>query len=188
MGRGDLLSPVGRRRSWVLLDRDGTINEAAAPGEYVTSPAELSLLPGAAEAIRQLNEQGLPVAVVTNQRGVARGQLSLEDLEEVHAQLRRLLREQNAHIDLILSCPHEEGTCQCRKPLPGLLRRASTLLELPLEEAVMIGDSEDDVRAAIAAGVMPIRLTSGETDTLAEVTAASLQEAVSRLRAVHDSL
>ncbi len=143
----------------VLLDRDGTINVKAPEGEYITVPEQLELLPGAAEGIRMLNHAGVPVAVVTNQRGVALGRMSDSDLRAVHARLHQLLGNQDAWVDAIFYCPHDTGACACRKPAPLMLRRAGAYLGLTsLRHSVMIGDSLTDVEAGRRAGARTVLL------------------------------
>jgi D-glycero-D-manno-heptose 1,7-bisphosphate phosphatase len=138
----------------VFLDRDGTINVKADEGSYITSPAELALLPGAARAIRRINDCERKVLVVTNQRGVARGVMSAADLDEVNSALQRLLEsEAGAHVDGFYSCTHHAGECDCRKPLPGLINRAASEHQIDVSQSAMIGDAESDVAAGRAAGV-----------------------------------
>src|SRR3954464_14960776 len=96
---------------WVLLDGDGTINRGAPEPDYITSPAEVRLLPQAGDAIARLNRAGLPVAVVTNQRGVALGLMSEQDLDAVNARLCELLAAASAHVETILACTHHAGVC-----------------------------------------------------------------------------
>ncbi len=143
-----------------FLDRDGTINEKAAAGEYVTDPGGLRVLPGAAGAVRRLNDAGVAVIVVTNQRGIALGRMSESDLEAVHAELRLQLDSQaGARIDAILHCPHERGTCGCRKPAPGLLLEARERRpEIDLAASVVVGDSPADVGAGRAVGAATVLL------------------------------
>lgn len=169
------------RPKWVLLDRDGTINVPAPEGAYITQPSALRLLEGAGEAVARLNAAGLPIAVVTNQRGVALGRMTLQDLDVVHAELEQRLAEHGARVDLIVACPHERGTCDCRKPQPGMLLRASRELGLPLREAVMVGDSEVDVQAAAAAGAESIRIADPHEQSASSVSAPSLWAAVTLL-------
>src|ERR1700733_7535629 len=114
----------------VFLDRDGTINVKAAEGDYVTRPKQLELLRGAAEGIRLLNRAGVPVVVITNQRGIALGRMSEADLMRVHVRLRDLVLRHDASIDEIFYCPHDKGVCACRKPGTLLLRRAQASLGL----------------------------------------------------------
>jgi D-glycero-D-manno-heptose 1,7-bisphosphate phosphatase len=142
-----------------FLDRDGTINVGAAEGEYVVSAGEVELLPGAAEAIRLLNELPAKVVVVTNQRGIALGRMSEEDLAAVTAELDRQLAAAGAHLDASFHCPHEKGSCECRKPGPGMFRRAAA--EVPgvrLEGAAMVGDSALDVEAGNRLALTTVRL------------------------------
>src|ERR1022692_2999519 len=117
-------SQRSRAIQWVFLDRDGTLNVKPPDGEYIERPEALELLPGAADAVRMLNRAGLWAGVVTNQRGVALGRMSAEDLDAVHERFRYLLRLEGAFVDAIYACPHQIGTCACRKPHPGLLLRA----------------------------------------------------------------
>jgi D-glycero-D-manno-heptose 1,7-bisphosphate phosphatase len=149
-----------------FLDRDGTINHKAGPGGYVTDPAEMRVLDGAADAIRRLNDAGVPVIVVTNQRGIALGLMSEPDLDAVHARLAELLdAEGGARIDAILHCPHERGTCGCRKPAPGLLLEAAERWpSIELESSTMVGDSQADVDAGRAVGARTIRLGEDARD------------------------
>jgi D-glycero-D-manno-heptose 1,7-bisphosphate phosphatase len=146
----------------VLLDRDGTINRKAPEGSYVTTPDALELLPGAAGAIRTLNDAGVPVAVVTNQRCLALGRLDLEGLHAIHAALQdRLAADAGAHLDAIFHCPHERDECDCRKPAPGLLAAAATFFGASPGETVMIGDADSDVEAGRRFGARTIHLTTG---------------------------
>jgi D-glycero-D-manno-heptose 1,7-bisphosphate phosphatase len=144
----------------VFLDRDGTINEKAAASEYVTDPGGLRVLPGAAGAVRRLNDAGVAVIVVTNQRGIALGWMTESDLEAVHTELREQLDAQaGARLDAILHCPHERGTCGCRKPAPGLLLEARARWpEIDLPRSVVVGDSRADVEAGRAVGAAAVLL------------------------------
>jgi len=144
----------------VLLDRDGTINVKAARDEYIVHPDDVELLPGAAEAIRLLNRADVPVVVVTNQRGIARGLMTEADLTAVHERLRKLLASEQAHIDEWFHCPHE-GACDCRKPGILMLRSAQASLGLPsLGGSFMIGDSPSDVEAGARVGAQTILIVT----------------------------
>lgn len=168
------------RGATAFLDRDGTINRGTAEGEYIRSPEEVELLPGAAEAIRLLNELPATVVVVTNQRGIARGLMSEGDLAAVNARLEELLAAEGAQLDAILHCPHEKGECDCRKPGPGMFERA--VREVPgasLEGAAMIGDSALDVEAGSRLGLTTVRLgQSREGDPPPDQTSPDLLRAV----------
>ena len=150
----------------VFLDRDGTVCEEVG---YVNHLNRCRLLPGSAEAILRLNEAGLPVAVVTNQSGVARGYFREELIHAVHDRVRSLLAEKGARVDGIYYCPHHPTTgespyraeCDCRKPKPGLLLRAARELGIDLARSFLVGDSVRDVAAAAAVGVTPILVLTG---------------------------
>ena len=166
------------RWSAVFLDRDGTLNVKAPEGQYVTTPDGLVLLPGVASAVRRLNASGALVFVVTNQRGVARGLMSRGDLDSVHERLVELLRTGGVSVDGIYVCDHDHGACECRKPLPGLLRQvAAARPEIELARSAMVGDAASDVAAGAAAGCVTIRLADAP-DPAATTTVRSLPEAV----------
>jgi D-glycero-D-manno-heptose 1,7-bisphosphate phosphatase len=132
----------------------------------VERPEELHLLPGVGSAIRRLNDAGLRVFVVTNQRGVARGRLTVAQLELIHARLTDLIdREAGARIEEFFFCPHEVGTCDCRKPQPGMLLRAKERWpEIDLEASAMVGDSLIDVEAGNAVGMTTVWLGTDVPD------------------------
>lgn len=175
-------------RRAVFLDRDGTLNVKAPDGEYITSPAGLRLLPGAADAVRQLNEAGLFVAVVTNQRGIARGLLSLHAHAQIMTRLAVLLAQHGAHVDAAYACPHDTGTCDCRKPAPGLLLRAAgEHPDLDLRQSVIVGDAESDVEAGLRAGTWTIRLSATPVGSRADHVARDLPAAASLIIGAQDS-
>lgn len=139
-------------RPTAFLDRDGTINAKAPEGDYVTSWDEFAFLPGAEEAVRLLADAGWRVVVVTNQRGVALGRMSMADVDEIHRRMRERLA-----VDAVYVCPHERGTCDCRKPVPGMLLQA--MRDDPgidPETSVMIGDAESDMEAGRRFGARTI--------------------------------
>ena len=158
-------------RGAVFLDRDGTINVKAPEGDYITEPERLTLLPGAAHAIRRLNDAGAPVIVVTNQRGIALGRMTEADLADVHARLRStLLETAGARLDAIFHCPHDADHCLCRKPLPGLIYHAQTWRpEIDLTQSIIIGDSRTDAAAGERAGLSTILLGKDAGDLAAAV-------------------
>jgi len=130
----------------VFLDRDGVINKKAPDGLYITSWQQFELLPGAAEAIRLLNRLGFKVIVITNQRGIARGMMTEQELREIHEKMLRELERSAARIDAIYYCPHNEGECRCRKPEVGLFLEAQRdFPAIALEESYVIGDSRTDM-------------------------------------------
>ena len=153
-------------RPAVFLDRDGTINEQMG---YVNHLSRFQLRPGVARAIRGLNEAGLPVVVVTNQSGLARGYFPESLLEAVHAELHRLLAREGAHLDGLYICPHHPEAreerfrldCDCRKPRPGLLERAAAELGLDLGRSYMVGDRWSDLRCGAAVGATTVLVLTG---------------------------
>ncbi|MBN2141066.1 MAG: HAD-IIIA family hydrolase [Desulfovibrionaceae bacterium] len=150
-----------RRRPAVILDRDGVLNVKPAKARYVTRPDEFVWLPGALEAVRLLKRAGYLVLVVSNQAGIARGEMTGQDLEAVHRAMRADLRAQDADVDAIYVCPHgwDEG-CECRKPKPGMLFQAQREFCLDLSRTPFVGDDERDVQAGRSAGC-PTYLVGG---------------------------
>jgi D-glycero-D-manno-heptose 1,7-bisphosphate phosphatase len=146
-------------RAAVFLDRDGVICEEV---DYLSDPDQLRLLPGAAEAIRQLNDAGVPTILVTNQSGIGRGYFTAEAVDAIHDRLRAELAAQGASLDAIQCCPHrpDEG-CQCRKPRAGLLRRAAAEHGVELRASVMVGDKLSDLEAGRAAGCGTVLVLTG---------------------------
>jgi D-glycero-D-manno-heptose 1,7-bisphosphate phosphatase len=168
----------------VFLDRDGVINKKPVEGEYVTRWEELHILPGVAPAIALLNQTGFRVIVVSNQRCVAKGLITMADLESMHHRVCDTLAAAGATIDDIYYCPHEKDPpCRCRKPAPGMLLDAARAHQIDLKASWMIGDSEIDVEAGRNAGCKTIRLQkSADGAGTADVVAASL------LGAIHEIL
>ena len=130
----------------VFLDRDGVLNEKMPEGQYVTRWEEFRPLPGVAESIARLNQAGIRVIVVSNQRGIARGLYTTADVDAIHARFQELLRSRGARIDAIFVCPHDKGECGCRKPLPGMFEQAvSRFPAITAASSAMIGDSLVDI-------------------------------------------
>jgi len=146
-------------RRAVFLDRDGTLNRAALPGEYVQAAYEVELLGGAAAAVAMLARAGYLCVVVSNQRGVALGHMTGEDLHAVDARLRDLVAAGGAELDATYYCTHglDDG-CDCRKPEPGLIMRAARELDIELSASWMVGDSAADAEAGARAGCRTLRV------------------------------
>lgn len=146
-------------RRFVLLDRDGTINEEIG---YVLSPDELRLIPGAADAIRRLRALGLGVVVVTNQSPVGRGWMTEEELGAIHGRLVGLLRAEGAELDGIEHCPHAPGSgCRCRKPGTGMVERAAATLGFDPAAAFVVGDHAGDMAMGRAVGARTVFVLTG---------------------------
>lgn len=163
----------------LLMDRDGTLNVRRTG--YVSRPDDLVLLPDAAEAVAAANRAGCTVVLVTNQRGIATGQLTRAQLIAVHRALIDGLALRGATLDAIQVCPHDNDTCDCRKPRGGLIRE--TLRRAPWADparCLMVGDQPSDVAAAAAAG-MPSRRVGDGADPLLTVLAQLFDDHSSRL-------
>jgi D-glycero-D-manno-heptose 1,7-bisphosphate phosphatase len=168
----------------VFLDRDGVINRRPPQGDYVTRWEDLHLLSGTAEAIALLNHAGFLVIVVSNQRCVAKGLITVSELESMHNRMCRALAVEGAIIDAVYYCPHEKQPgCACRKPAPGMLRTAATAHKIDLIASWMIGDSDIDIAAGRAAGCRTARLLTDDNlpKEIADLTANTLPEAISQI-------
>jgi D-glycero-D-manno-heptose 1,7-bisphosphate phosphatase len=144
-------------RKAVFLDRDGVLNRKIE-GDYVRTPSQFVWLDGAREGVLRLNKEGWIVVLITNQRGVARGLMTLADVVETHRKMQCDLAEIGAHVDAIYVCPHENNECSCRKPEPGLILKAAKEWKIDLGASLLIGDSGSDIEAARRAGVRAWRM------------------------------
>lgn len=145
----------------IFLDRDGTLNKYVG---FLRNIDDFELIDGASEAIKQINQSGYLAIVVTNQPVIARGEVSWDELHEIHKKMETLLGKDGAYIDGLYICPHHpdkgfEGErpeykfdCDCRKPKPGLLLQAAKEFNIDLSQSYMIGDSNRDVEAGQNAG------------------------------------
>lgn len=159
----------------VFLDRDGTINRYVG---FLRDIEQFELLPGVAEAIRRINASGYLAIVVTNQPVIARGEVTREQLREIHNKMETLLGHEGAYVDALYYCPHHPDRgypgevpelkidCGCRKPRPGLLLRAAADYNIDLANSWMIGDSDSDVQAGQAAGCRTIRIGENGSGSL----------------------
>ena len=144
----------------VILGRDGTLNRYR--DDHVKAPEELDPLPGAMEAVARLNHAGWHTVLATNQAGIGRGLLDMASLNAVHLRLNQLLAEKGGRLDAAFFCPHtpEEG-CDCRKPLPGLIKQIGERFDVELPAVHMVGASLTDLLTARAAGCVPHLVLSG---------------------------
>ena len=153
----------------IFLDRDGTINKYVG---FLRNINEFELIDGAAEAIAKINDSGYLAIVVTNQPVIARGEVSTSELKQIHNKMETLLGQKGAYLDGIYYCPHHpdkgfEGErteykieCNCRKPKPGMLLKASADLNIDLNRSWMIGDGENDINAGENAGCNTVKIGS----------------------------
>jgi D-glycero-D-manno-heptose 1,7-bisphosphate phosphatase len=163
----------------VFLDRDGVINQKPPEGLYVTRWEDFHILPGVIEGIALLNRAGFSVIVVTNQRCIAKGLMSVADLEKMHERMIDVLARAGATIDGTFYCPHEmEPPCDCRKPAPGMLLSAARSRGIELRSSWMIGDSDSDVEAGKNAGCKTARLLAPLDETARPSAAAGCPDIV----------
>jgi D-glycero-D-manno-heptose 1,7-bisphosphate phosphatase len=150
----------------VFLDRDGTIIEDTG---YISAPEEVKFIPGAIEAVKKLNQAGYKVIIISNQSGVARGILNEAMLQSIDKTMHRKILNGGAHIDGSYYCPHhpEHGVypyrqyCECRKPHPGLIKKATREHEIDLSKSFMVGDKATDIETGKRAGVKTLFVLSG---------------------------
>src|SRR5713101_726026 len=168
----------------VFLDRDGVINRKPPEGQYVTCWEEMQFLPGVAEAMALLIRAGFCVIVVTNQRCVAKGLLTVRELDSMHQRMCQELATAGAVITEVYYCPHEtQAPCTCRKPAPGMLLAAAQAHQIDLTASWMIGDSDIDMEAGRNAGCRTARILNGDqaVSGVADVIAQSLLDAVHQM-------
>jgi len=179
----------------VFLDRDGTIMEDA---HYIKSPQQVRLIPGAARAVKRINDAGVPAIVVTNQSGIGRGLFTLDDYEAVRRQFESLLAAEGAHIDASYFCPDHprvKGPTRCRKPETKMFEDAMRDFKLAARNVAYVGDRWRDVAASRKLGGRGIMIASAMTtdDDRRQAqedgieTAVSLAQAVEMLFGLTDS-
>jgi D-glycero-D-manno-heptose 1,7-bisphosphate phosphatase len=184
----------GNAVSTVFLDRDGTINVGPLPGEYITSPEDLVLLPSAGPAVARLNAAGLRTVLITNQRWLSQPSADFVAYRAVQSRLEQLLAMHGAWLDASYYCPHALAVCDCRKPGTGMLERAAREHRFSIRESIVIGDSETDLMAGRPIGAATILLRSEPTGLpagLADAVAIDLMAAVDlimKARAARDFL
>lgn len=177
-----------QKQKAVFLDRDGTINKYVG---FLRNIDDFALIPGVAEAIRKINSSGYLAIVVTNQPVIARGEVTVPELQLIHNKMETLLGAEGAYLDAIYYCPHHphkgyEGEvpelkidCECRKPKPGMFLKAAEDFNISLEESWMIGDGENDVKAGKAAGCKTGLIGTEEYGQ--DMTVSSLLQAVEKI-------
>jgi D-glycero-D-manno-heptose 1,7-bisphosphate phosphatase len=192
---------VTARRAAVFLDRDGTINEEV---DFVRTPEELVLIPGAAEAVGRLNRAGMVACVISNQSGVARGFYTEATLAGIHAKLERELAARGGRIDRIYYCPHHptkgippyDVVCECRKPAPGMLQAGAREFDIDLSRSFVVGDRDVDIQVGKAVGAYAILVLTGYgrrtreeiagTGIVPDFVASDITEAVTHILQTYD--
>lgn len=185
---------LSNKQKAIFLDRDGTINRYVG---FLRNIKDFELLDGVAEAIREINASGYLCIVVTNQPVIARGEVSWDELEEIHNKMETLLGQEGAYVDGIYFCPHHphkgykgevadlKTDCDCRKPKPGMLVKAAQDYNIDLKNSWMVGDGENDVQAGIAVGcrtalIHNFKISKKIEDYGQNVTVDSLSQFVER--------
>ncbi|MDP6630031.1 MAG: HAD family hydrolase [Kiritimatiellia bacterium] len=165
----------------VFLDRDGIVNRRVMDG-YVESWEGFELLPEFPELLRKVSAMGYVAVIITNQRGVARGIMSREAVDAIHASLKVMLEHDfGLHLLDVMVCPHERDSCTCRKPQPRMILDAAEKHGIDLASSWMIGDTESDVEAGRRAGCRSILVSDEPVETVASVRLASMRELVWRI-------
>jgi len=159
--RIELTKKFFSRQKYIFLDRDGTINVRPPRACYIERPEDFVWLDGAKEAIKLLKDNDYTIILISNQPGIARGNMTVEDLEAIHEKMQKdLLEYGTKKIDQIYYCPHnwDEG-CECRKPKPGMFFMAQKDNSLDLSKCYMIGDDDRDMEAGSSAGCKCLQIT-----------------------------
>jgi len=151
--------PRNPERRFVILDRDGTIIEER---EYLSDPEQVTLIPGAGAALRELRRMGYGLIVITNQSGIGRGFFDLGQLQRVHKRLEELLQSEGIHLDGLYVCPHTpDDNCDCRKPKLGLLQKTVIDLGFSMANSIVIGDKATDIEMGRMAGALTFLVRTG---------------------------
>jgi D-glycero-D-manno-heptose 1,7-bisphosphate phosphatase len=170
----------------VILGRDGILNEFR--DDHVKAPDEWFPVPGALEAVSRMNHAGWHVVLATNQSGIGRGMIDMASVNAVHAHLNKQLMAVGGRIDAVFFCPHTpEDRCDCRKPLPGLVRDIGKRYGIDLKQVPMVGDTLRDLQAAHAAGCEPHLILSGRAALLGQALVQAMVDQVPGTR-VHADL
>ncbi|MCJ7774579.1 MAG: D-glycero-beta-D-manno-heptose 1,7-bisphosphate 7-phosphatase [Desulfobacterales bacterium] len=149
----------------LFVDRDGVINKDSTA--YIKSWSEFEFLPRSLEAMRRLRENGFDVILITNQSAINRNYFSKNDLEDIHARMKKVVTQHGGKIKGIFYCPHiPEDQCDCRKPKPGLILQAQQKYQIDVKKTIMVGDSAKDIECARNAGCggnILVRTGNGKT-------------------------
>lgn len=165
---------LSHKQKAVFLDRDGTINRYVG---FLRDIDDFELIDGVSDAIKRINESGYLAIVVTNQPVIARGEVTVDELKEIHNKMETLLGNEGAYLDGLYYCPHHSDKgfdgeivelkidCECRKPKPGMILQAAADFNIDLEKSYMVGDGKHDVAAGRNAGCRTVLLNGDGTDS-----------------------
>ena len=170
----------------IILGRDGILNRFRE--DHVKEPAEWEPIPGALEAVAKLNHAGWHVVVATNQAGIGRGMIDMAAVNAVHLYMMKLLATKGGRLDAVFFCPHtRDDHCDCRKPMPGMMRDIAYRYGADLKNVPMVGDTLRDLEAARAAGCPAHLVRSGRASLVTESELAQWVAAVPGT-VMHDDL
>jgi D-glycero-D-manno-heptose 1,7-bisphosphate phosphatase len=170
----------------IIFGRDGILNEYR--DDHVKAPAEWVPIPGALEAVSRLNHAGWHAVVATNQAGIGRGMIDMASVNLIHAHMNKLMQAQGARLDAVFFCPHTpEERCDCRKPLPGMMREIGRRYGVDLHQVPVAADTLRDLQAAQAAGCEPHLVRTGRAARLDDAQVGQLVQEVPEAR-VHADL
>ena len=179
-----------KKQKAVFLDRDGTINKYVG---FLRDIDDFELLPGVCEAIKKINSSGYLAIIVTNQPVISRGEVTVDELDQIHNKLETLLGLKGAYVNAIYFCPHHphkgfEGEvpelkieCECRKPKPGMLLHAAHDFNIDLSHSWMIGDGENDIKAGKASGCRTVLISEHNNDYGQDISASNLLDAIDKI-------
>ncbi|MBI5269715.1 MAG: D-glycero-beta-D-manno-heptose 1,7-bisphosphate 7-phosphatase [Burkholderiales bacterium] len=170
----------------VIIGRDGILNRFRE--DHVKEPSEWEPLPGALEAVARLNHAGWHVVLATNQSGIGRGMIDMASVNAIHLHMMKMLAAKGGRLDAVFFCPHTpEDRCECRKPLPGMMRDVARRYGLDLPDVPMVADTLRDLQAAHAAGCPPHLVRTGRAALASDAELAQWVDEVPGMR-VHDDL
>ena len=169
---------MDKKKPYVFIDRDDTLKYDVP---YLNVPEKVRLTPGAGRTLARLRAKGFGIIVISNQSGIGRGKITLEQLEAVNARMKELLAQDGGVLDDIFFCPHTpDDNCDCRKPRTGMLEQACAKYEVDLQRSAMVGDSQADIDMgkAFHLKTVQIRLAGlNKPDVKADYSADSLENA-----------
>jgi len=152
---------MNNKKRCIFLDRDGVINKEVG---YLSDPDRFEFIPGSLEALKIIKQKGYLLIIITNQAGIARGYFSEEILHSIHTKMINILKNHDITLDGIFYCPHHPdftGECDCRKPLPGMIYRATSKHNIDLTESYMIGNTLNDIKAGFNAQCKTVLVLTG---------------------------
>ena len=145
----------------IFLDRDGVINKEVG---YLSSPDKFDFIDGTIEALKTLKQKGFLLIIITNQAGIARGYYSVENLSNIHKKMNDILQQNDIILDGIYYCPHHPdftGSCDCRKPKPGMMFKAKDKFNIDMKNSFMVGDTLNDIKTGLNANCKTVLVLTG---------------------------